>query len=51
MKYKPLGGTGINVSTVSYGGIVSAGFYSRVDYPELDQRASDCFFLRKHLGF
>ncbi len=43
MNQKPLGRTGIRVSTVSYGGIVSAGFYSHTDYPELDQSASDRF--------
>ena len=43
MQYKPLGNTGIQISTISYGGIVSAGFYSKVDYPELDQAASDRF--------
>lgn len=43
MNYKPLGRTGIDVSTISYGGIVSAGFYSKVLYPELDQSASDRF--------
>ena len=43
MNYRLLGNTGINISTISYGGIVSAGFYSQVDYPELDQAASDRF--------
>lgn len=43
MNYKSLGRTGIDISTVSYGGIVSAGFYSHVSYPELDQGASDRF--------
>ena len=43
MNYKPLGRTGIQVSAIAYGGIVSAGFYSRVNYPELDQAASDRF--------
>ena len=43
MDRKTLGRTGIQVSTVSYGGIVSAGYYSRVNYPELDQAASDRF--------
>ena len=43
MKYNALGRTGIDISAVSYGGIVSAGFYDRVNYPELDQAASDRF--------
>ena len=43
MKYKPLGHTGLTISAVSYGGIVSAGFYDNTDYPALDQNASDRF--------
>ena len=43
MKYNPLGRTGINVSTIAYGGIVSAGIYDRINYPELGQDASDRF--------
>lgn len=43
MKYKPLGRTGIDVSTISYGGIVSAGFYDNTRYPSLGQDASDRF--------
>ena len=41
MKYRPLGRTGINISAVSYGGIVSAGIYDGTRYPELGQEASD----------
>ena len=41
MEYRKLGRTGIDISAVSYGGIVSAGFYSGVNYPELNQDASD----------
>ena len=43
MNYKPLGRTGFSVSTISYGGIVSAGFYDNTDYPALGQDASDRF--------
>ncbi len=43
MHYRPLGRTGINISSVSYGGIVSAGLYDRVSYPDLNQDASDRF--------
>ncbi len=43
MHYNTLGRTGIQISAVSYGGIVSAGYYDRVSYPELDQNASDQF--------
>ncbi len=43
MHYRPLGRTGINISSVSYGGIVSAGYYDRVNYPDLGQDASDRF--------
>lgn len=43
MKYKPLGRTGFSVSTISYGGIVSAGYYDRTNYPALGQDASDRF--------
>ena len=41
MKYTQLGKTDICVSTVSYGGIVSAGFYDNVSYPAEGQEASD----------
>ncbi len=34
MKYRKLGNTGIEISAVSYGGIVSAGVYSGAAYPE-----------------
>ncbi len=43
MKYKALGRTGINISAVTYGGIVSAGIYDRISYPDLSQAASDEF--------
>jgi len=43
MKYNTLGRAGIKISAVSYGGIVSAGYYDHVNYPELDQAASDRF--------
>ena len=41
MKYRAFGRTGINISAVTYGGIVSAGVYSNVAYPEYGQEASD----------
>ena len=41
MKYVRLGKTDIMVSAVSYGGIVSAGFYDNVSYPSEGQEASD----------
>lgn len=41
MKYNPLGKTDIRISRVSYGGIVSAGFYDNVRYPSEGQDASD----------
>ena len=41
MKYRKLGSTGIDISAVSYGGIVSAGFYGGTDYPSEGQEASD----------
>ena len=41
MKYRAFGRTGINISAVTYGGIVSAGVYSNVSYPEYGQEASD----------
>ncbi|MBR6322698.1 MAG: aldo/keto reductase [Lachnospiraceae bacterium] len=41
MKYRKLGSTDINISAVSYGGIVSAGFYGGTDYPSEGQEASD----------
>ncbi|MBQ8953536.1 MAG: aldo/keto reductase [Clostridia bacterium] len=43
MNHKPLGRTGIDISAISYGGIVSAGFYDNASYPDLDQSASDRF--------
>ena len=41
MKYNTLGSTGLTISAVTYGGIVSAGFYDNVLYPEENQQASD----------
>ncbi len=41
MQYRPLGNTGINISAVSYGGIVSAGVYGGESYADIDQAASD----------
>lgn len=41
MKYAKLGKTDLMVSRVSYGGIVSAGFYGNVTYPSEGQDASD----------
>ncbi len=41
MKYTQLGKTDIRISYVSYGGIVSAGFYDNVSYPTEGQEASD----------
>ncbi len=41
MKTNALGNTGIRISRVSYGGIVSAGFYDNVRYPSEGQEASD----------
>ena len=41
MKYRVLGRTGIQISAVTYGGIVSAGEYDKVTYPEYGQAASD----------
>ena len=41
MKYRQLGNTGINISAVSYGGIVSSGIYGGVNYPEEGQASSD----------
>ena len=41
MKYTRLGKTDLIVSRVSYGGIVSAGFYDHVSYPSEGQEASD----------
>ena len=41
MKYTKLGKTDLTVSRVSYGGIVSAGFYSNVAFPSEGQDASD----------
>ena len=41
MKNVVFGRTEIEISSVSYGGIVSAGYYDRVHYPQWDQAASD----------
>ena len=41
MKYSKLGNTGMEVSRVLYGGIVSAGVYDNVYYPSEGQEASD----------
>ena len=41
MKYRQFGSTGISVSAVSYGGIVSAGIYGGAEYPSEGQDASD----------
>ena len=41
MKYRDLGRTGIQISAVTYGGIVSAGEYDNATYPEYGQEASD----------
>ena len=41
MKYRKLGNTGIEISAVMYGGIVSAGTYEDVTYPGEDQALSD----------
>ena len=41
MKYTKLGKTDLAVSRVSYGGIVSAGFYGNVTYPSEGQDASN----------
>ena len=41
MKYTQLGKTDIMISRVSYGGIVSAGYYDGVTYPCEGQEASD----------
>ena len=43
MKYNPLGNTGMDISAIAYGGIVSAGYYDEIGYPDLDQNASDRF--------
>ena len=41
MQYKKLGSTDLQISRVSYGGIVSAGFYDNVYYLSEGQDASD----------
>jgi len=41
MKYRTLGNTGIEISAVMYGGIVSSGTYEGVTYPGEDQALSD----------
>lgn len=43
MQYKPLGNTGMNVSRVVYGGIVSAGEIDTIVCKDVDQAASDRF--------
>ena len=43
MKYQELGNTGMNISKIVYGGIVSAGYYDGVLYDEYDQKASDTY--------
>lgn len=43
MQYRSLGRTGIDISAVAYGGIVSAGIYDGSHYPALDQASSDRF--------
>ncbi|MBR6342519.1 MAG: aldo/keto reductase [Selenomonadaceae bacterium] len=43
MKYQNLGSTGMRISKISYGGIVSAGYYDHVRYPSEDQKASDYY--------
>lgn len=43
MQYHILGNTGIPLSAIAYGGIVSAGLYDGVQYPALSQEASDRF--------
>ncbi len=40
MKYTVLGKTGMKISAVAYGGIVSSGFYEGESFPEDDQNAS-----------
>lgn len=41
MKYQKLGRTGLDISAVSYGGIVSAGIYGGANYPQDCQESSD----------
>ena len=41
MKYRTLGNTGIEISAVMYGGIVSSETYEGVTYPGEDQALSD----------
>ena len=43
MKYRKFGNTGIDISAVTYGGIVSAGIYDNREYEELGQPSSDRF--------
>jgi len=43
MKYRVFGRTGIQISAVSYGGIVSAGVYDGISYPEYGQPVSDTY--------
>lgn len=41
MEYRRFGRTGMNISAVSYGGIVSAGVYDNAEYPTEGQASSD----------
>jgi len=41
MKYRDFGRTGMKISAVSYGGIVSAGNFEGAHCPEVDQKGSD----------
>ena len=47
MQYRILGKTGLKVSAVSYGGIVSAGLYGGVNYESEDQAASVRALMRE----
>ena len=38
MKYRPFGKTGIEISAVSYGGIVSSGVHRSPNYPHENQQ-------------
>ena len=41
MKYRPFGKTGIEISAVSYGGIVSSGVHRSLTFPHENQQDSD----------
>lgn len=41
MQHREFGRTGFKIPAVSYGGIVSAGVYDKVNYPEYGQDSSD----------